>query len=139
MLTSVYRGFGVTSRRSYVKVDSDPATTGARGPFRSVHAALVVDNNGSTRLVLLVMIHFALYSQLLLNTVIDVPVAQVVQVIVVPVVVQRPIPIVQTVCRTIEFPQFFFDKEIDVPVVQVVRFPQVPSWRRQTCSHGCTS
>ena len=68
---------------SLQRLDSDPAvrrvscacrcaTTGARGPVRSVHAALAVDNNGSTRLVLLVMIHFALYSQLLLNTVIDV-------------------------------------------------------------------
>ena len=57
MFPSVYRGFWITSRRSYVKVDSDLAvcqvscscccaTTGARGPFRSVHAALVVDNGG---------------------------------------------------------------------------------------------
>ena len=27
---------------------------------------------------------------------------------------------------------------IDVPVVQVERDPHMPSWRRQSCSHGCT-
>ena len=42
------------------------------------------------------------------------------------------------VLRTIEIPQFHFDKVIDVLVVLVVRVPQVHSWRRQSCSHGCT-
>ena len=44
---------------------------------------------------------------------------------------------VQTVRLAMEIPQFFFDKVIDVPVAMVVRVPQVPSWRRQSCSHGC--
>ena len=50
----------------------------------------------------------------LLVVVIDTPVAQVVQIF--PVVVQMPIPMVQTVRRTMEFTQFVFDKMIDVPV-----------------------
>ena len=30
------------------------------------------------------------------------------------------------------------DTVIDVPVVQDERVPHVPSWRRPSCSHGCT-
>ena len=50
------------------------------------------------------------------HTVVHVPVAQVVQIF--PVVVQMPIPMVQTARLTMEIPQFVFDKMIDVPVVQ---------------------
>ena len=39
--------------------------------------------------------------------------------------------------RTIEIPQYV-NKVIDAPVMQFVRVPQVPSWRRQLCSHSCT-
>ena len=46
----------------------------------------------------------------------DAPVAQVVQIF--PIVVQMPIPVVQTVRRNMEIPQFVFDKMTDVPVVQ---------------------
>ena len=38
-----------------------------------------------------------------------------------PVVVQTPFPMVQTVRRTMVFPQFVLNKVIDVPVVQVER------------------
>ena len=51
-----------------------------------------------------------------MDTVVDAPM-QVVQIF--PVVVQMPIPMVQTVRRTMEIPQFVFDKMIDVLVVQV--------------------
>ena len=52
----------------------------------------------------------------LLNTVIDVPVAQVVQVVVI-VVVQRRFPMVQTVQQTVVLLQLqFIDKVLDVPV-----------------------
>ena len=71
--------------------------------------------------------------QLLLNTLTDVPFAQVVQDI--PVLTPRLVPMVSL---TIEIPKFFIDKVIDVPVVQVVRVPLVSSWRRQSCSHVCT-
>ena len=52
----------------------------------------------------------------------------------IPVVAQRQFPVV---LRTIEIPQLHVDMVFDVPVVQVVRVPQVPSWRRQSCSHSC--
>ena len=89
----------------------------------------------------------------LLNTVADVPVVRsyrfsradkVVDVPVVhdradfPVVVQMPLPMVQTVRRTMVFPQFVLDKVIVGPVVQVERDSHVPSWRRLSCSHSCT-
>ena len=45
---------------------------------------------------------------------------------------------VQTVRRTMVFPQFVLDKVIVVPVVRVERVPHVPSWRRLSCSHSCT-
>ena len=44
---------------------------------------------------------------------------------------------VQTVRLTIDFAQLLYTA-IDVPVVQDERVPHVPSWRRQSCSHGCT-
>ena len=54
----------------------------------------------------------------------------------IPVVVQRLIPMVLVIMG---IPQLqFIDKVIDVPGVQVERVPQVPSWRRQLRSHGCT-
>ena len=42
------------------------------------------------------------------------------------------------VTMTTEIPHLPVDTVIDVPVVQVGRVPQVPSWRRQSGSHGCT-
>ena len=54
----------------------------------------------------------------LLNTVIDVPVLQVVAVVDISFVTQRLIPMVLV---TMEIPQFFFDKAIDAPVAQVVQ------------------
>ncbi len=72
------------------------------------------------------------------NKVNDAPVMQFVrvsQVVIFPVATQRLIP---TVSLTMEIPQLLVDTVIDVPVVQVVRVPQVPSWRRQLCSHSCT-
>ena len=39
--------------------------------------------------------------------------------------------------RTIEISQLLV-KVIDAPVMLVVRVPQVPSWRRQLCSHSST-
>ena len=51
---------------------------------------------------------------------------------------QRRSLMVQTVRRTMLFPQFVLGKVIVVPVVQVERDPLVPSWRRLSCSHGCT-
>ena len=53
----------------------------------------------------------------------------------IPVLAQRQFPMV---LRTIEIPQFHFDKVIGVRVVQVEQVPLVPSWRGQSCSHGCT-
>ena len=50
------------------------------------------------------------------------PVAQFVQFFVFPVAVQRLTPMVHTVRRTTEIPQFFFDKVIDAPVMQVAGF-----------------
>ena len=50
MFTSVSRGFWVASRRSYVKVDSDPAVLSARShlPFSDEEVtALVLDNSGT--------------------------------------------------------------------------------------------
>ena len=44
---------------------------------------------------------------------------------------------VQTVRLTIDIAQLLYTV-IDVPVVQDERDPQVSSWRRQSCSHGCT-
>ena len=50
--------------------------------------------------------------------------------------VQRLIPMVLVIMG---IPQLLFiDKVIDDPVVLVVRVPRVPSWMRQSCSHGCT-
>ena len=43
----------------------------------------------------------------------------------IPVVAQRLIPMVQTVCRTKEIHQLHVNKAIDVPGVQVVRVTQV--------------
>ena len=42
-------------------------------------------------------------------------------------------------CATwrIDFAQLLYTV-IDIPVVQDERDPHVPSWRRQSCSHGCT-
>ena len=51
---------------------------------------------------------------------------------------QRKSLMVQTVRRTMLFPQFVLDKVIVVPVVQVERAPHVLSWRRLSCSHDCT-
>ena len=62
-------------------------------------------------------------SQLLLNTVIDVPIVQVVQDI--PVVVQR---LITMVSLTMEIPQLLFDMVVYVPGVHFERVPQVPSW-----------
>ena len=45
-----------------------------------------------------------------------------------PVVVQTPFSMVQTVRRTMVFPQFVLNKVLVVPVVQVERDPHVPSW-----------
>ena len=80
----------------------------------------------------------------LLDTVIDVPVAQVLQVVVFPVVVQRPVPTVQTVRRTKEISQFSFDKVIDVPagrasstgavVEETVVLPRLHSLRDSLCA-----
>ena len=71
-------------------------------------------------------------SPVLLNTVIAVPVVQGVQVVEFTVVVQRPVPMVQTVCRTMEF-TLLLDKVIDVPVVQVVQLPRWWSRRAVYC------
>ena len=49
-----------------------------------------------------------------------------------PVVVQRPFPMVQTVCRTKEVP-LLLDGVIDVPVVQVVQLLRWWSRRAQNC------
>ena len=57
--------------------------------------------------------------QFRVDKVVDLPFLQVVQII--PVVVQRQIPIFLTVCRTKEIPQLL-DIVIDVPVAQVVQF-----------------
>ena len=62
----------------------------------------------------------------LLDTVFDVPVAQVVQVVYFHVVAQRRLPMV---FHTIESPQFTVGKVIDFPVVLVEQVPLVPSWR----------
>ena len=52
-----------------------------------------------------------------------------------PVVVQRPIPMVLVI---IGIPLLqFIDKVVDDPVV-LGASSQVPSWRRQSRSHGCT-
>ena len=54
----------------------------------------------------------------------------------IPVMVQRLIPMVLVIMG---IPQLLFiDTVIDDPVVLVVRVPRVPSWMRQSCSHGCT-
>ena len=67
----------------------------------------------------------------LLDTVIDVPVAQIVQVVF--VVAQRRFPMVQTVQRNMEIPQLqFIDKVFDVSVVHVQQIPRVQSVRRQS-------
>ena len=50
------------------------------------------------------------------------------------VVAQRQFPVV---LRTIEIPQFHFDKAIDVPVVQMVRAPQVALVEKLVA--GCSS
>ena len=71
-------------------------------------------------------------SPVLLNTVIDVPVVQGVQVVDITVVVQRPVPMVRTVCRTIEF-TLLLHTVIDVPVVQVVLLPRWWSRRAVNC------
>ena len=62
-------------------------------------------------------------SQLLFETVVNVPIFQVVQIF--PVVVQRPIPMVRTVCRTTGIPLFFFD-----PVLQGVQVVVLLPWCR---------
>ena len=51
------------------------------------------------------------------------------EVVDIPVVTLRLLPMVQTVLRALEFPQSLFDKVVDVTVLLVVRVPQVPSWR----------
>ena len=51
-----------------------------------------------------------------------------------PVVAQRQFPIV---LRTIEIPQFHFDKVIDVPVVQVERAPSAVVESRGVLSASC--
>ena len=62
------------------------------------------------------------------------------KVVYIPVVTQRLIPMVPSVLKTIEISQLqFIDKVVDFPVWQVVRVQQVPSWRRQLCSHSCSS
>ena len=74
--------------------------------------------------------------QLLVDMVIDVPVVQVVQVsqiVHIPVVVQRPFPTVSDHGNSL-----LVDKVVDLRVLLVVRVQQVPSWRRQSCSHSCT-
>ena len=47
---------------------------------------------------------------------------------------------VHTARRTIGTSQLRVDKMVGgrCPYLQVVRVPQVPSWRRQLCSHSCT-
>ena len=48
---------------------------------------------------------------------------------------------VRIVLRTFAIRQSLFDMVVNAPVFQVVqveRVPQVPSWRGQSCSHGCT-
>ena len=74
----------------------------------------------------------------LLDTMVDVPVAQVVQVVAF-VVVQRRFPMVQTVLRTMVFLLLqSVDKVFDVSVVQVQQIPRVQSGRGQPRSHRCS-
>ena len=54
------------------------------------------------------------------------------QVVIIPVAAQRP---TSTVSLTMEIPQLLLDEVVDVLMARV---PQVPSWRRQLCSHSCT-
>ena len=44
----------------------------------------------------------------------------------------------EAVKQIIETSQFLLHKVVDVPVLLVLRVPQVPSWRRHSCSHSCT-
>ena len=107
------------------------------------------------RLVLLVIMHFALCSSLVdrpmmfdimaamdqkdscdIETV-ESPQLQSFQVVDISFAAQRQSLMVQTVRRTTDIPQLLYTV-IDVPVVQVGRVPKVPSWRRQLCSHSCT-
>ena len=78
------------------------------------------------------------FHSLHVTKVIDAPVLQFVRVpkiVIFLVATQRLIPMVSL---TMEIPQLPVDTVIDVPVVQVGRIPQMPSWRRQLCSHSCT-
>ena len=54
-----------------------------------------------------------------------------------PVVVQRPIPMVLTVCRTTEIP-LLLDKVIDVPVVQVAQLPGGPDVQKTVVFNSCS-
>ena len=67
------------------------------------------------RLISIVLVTIEI-PQLLFDTVVNAPILQIF-----PVVLQRPIPMVQTVRRTTGIPQFFFDKVIDAPVAHVVQ------------------
>ena len=69
------------------------------------------------------------------HTVVDVPVALVVQI---PLSLQ--FHVVHTAHRTMGTSQLRVDMVVGgrCPYLQVVRVPQVPSWRRQLCSHSCT-
>ena len=60
--------------------------------------------------------------QLLVDKVVDALVMQVVQVVDIPVVTQRPIPMVMV---TLEIPQLLVDKVVDAPVMQVVQVARV--------------
>ena len=53
------------------------------------------------------------------------------QVVNIPVVKERRLPVV---FQTMETPQFLVGNVIDVPVVQVEQVPLVPSWRWQPSS-----
>ena len=58
-----------------------------------------------------------------------------IKVVDIPVVMLRLIPVVLV---NIEIHQLIVDKVVDVTDVQVCRFP-VPSWRKQSRSHSCSS
>ena len=54
------------------------------------------------------------------------------QVVIIPIAAQR---LTSMVSLTMEIPQLLLDEVVDVLLARV---PQVPSWRRQLCSHSCT-
>ena len=61
----------------------------------------------------------------------EIPQLQFIKVVDTLFVTQR---LISTVLVTMEIPQLLVDTVVDLPVLLVVLVPQVPSWRRQTCS-----